>query len=105
MSRHAERLTLRLVFGLFAAAVYTFVPSAQTTESIDGLWRYQAIASRGGHEVAIDGLFLFRDGRFVQQSLNAGEPFDKQVGQAHEGTYEVRGNALKMIAEVGLVVN
>jgi hypothetical protein len=76
-----------------------------STGAVDGLWRYQTIATGAGTEVPIDGLFLFRAGRFVQQSLNVGEPFDKQLAQAHAGTYEVNGRALKMFAEVGLVVN
>lgn len=76
-----------------------------STGTVDGLWRYQTIAAGAGKQVPIDGLFLFHEGRFVQQSLNVGEPFDKQLAQAHAGTYNVNGNALTMFAEVGLVVD
>src|SRR5439155_8965160 len=87
------------------AAVGLLAGRAPASTAVDGLWRYRTIAPGAGKEVPIDGLFLFRAGRFVQQSLNGGEPFDKQLAQAHAGTYEVNGKALEMFAEVGLVVN
>jgi hypothetical protein len=96
---------LALSASLVTAAWLVGRAAPASTGAVDGLWRYQTIATGAGTEVRIDGLFLFRGGRFVQQSLNVGEPFDKQLAQAHAGTYEVNGRALKMFAEVGLVVN
>jgi len=98
-------LLLCAAAGTLAAAANVLIAASQAADALDGLWRYQAIAAGGVKEVPIDGYFLFRGGRFVQQSLDVGEPFDKQLAQAHEGSYEVHGNALKMIAEVGVVVN
>lgn len=74
-------------------------------DAVEGLWSYVSIGRPGAAEVPIAGLFLFREGRFVQQSLNAGEPFDRQLAQAHFGTYRVEGGELHLVAEVGLVVN
>ena len=78
---------------------------AQPVPPIEGLWSYQAIASSGGAEVPIRGFFVFRDGRFVQQTLNVGEPFDKQVAQAHAGTYVIEGQMLRLTADVGFVIS
>ena len=56
-----------------------------------GLWAYQSLGREGGTFTKLSGWFLFRDGWFVQQSLNDGEPFDKQLAQAHAGPYRVDG--------------
>ena len=54
-----------------------------------GLWRYVSLGRPTGDETRLDGLFIFQNGRFVQQSLNLGEPATSQVVQAHAGTYTV----------------
>jgi len=74
-------------------------------EEVQGLWRYRTIVRAGGPEAEIHGLFLFHDGRFVQQSLNAGEPWDHQLAQAHAGTYRREGETLVLVSQVGLVVD
>ena len=58
-----------------------------------------------GDETRLDGLFVFKDGRFVQQSLNLGEPFTSQVAQAHAGTFTIENGKIDLFAEVGLIVN
>lgn len=107
MKRRTEYLMRVLAVSVpFVAAAGLMAGAApEPAGAVEGLWRYRTIAPGAGTEVPIDGLFLFRAGRFVQQSLNTGEPFDKQLAQAHAGKYEVNGRALKMFAEVGLVVN
>jgi acetyl esterase/lipase len=77
---------------------------AQHAAAIEGLWRYQAIAPGGGAEVPISGFIVFRAGRFVQQTLNVGEPYQEQVAQAHAGTYRVEADRLQLFADVGFVV-
>lgn len=72
---------------------------------VDGLWRYDSIARLGGQEVPIAGLFLFHRGRFVQQSLNVGEPFDQQLAQAHFGSYHTDARELRLITEVRFIVD
>jgi hypothetical protein len=73
--------------------------------ALDGLWRYETLARGGGPPVPVAGLFLFKSGSFVQQSINAGEPFERQLAQAHAGTYRIGGDKLHMLAEVGIVVD
>ena len=70
-----------------------------------GLWRYTSLGRPTGDETKLDGLFVFKDGRFVQQSLNLGEPFTSQVAQAHAGTFTIENGKIRLFAEVGLVVN
>ncbi|MFN2447392.1 MAG: DUF885 domain-containing protein [Vicinamibacterales bacterium] len=69
-----------------------------------GLWRYVSLGRPTGDESRLDGLFVFQNGRFVQQALNLGEPVTSQVAQAHAGTYTVENGKIKLSAEVGLVV-
>ena len=69
-----------------------------------GLWRYVSLGRPTGDETRLDGLFVFQNGRFVQQSLNLGEPATSQVAQAHAGTYTVENGKIKLLAEVGLIV-
>ena len=70
-----------------------------------GLWRYTSLGRPTGDETKLDGLFVFQDGRFVQQSLNFGEPSTNQVAQAHAGTFTVENGKIRLLAEVGLIVN
>jgi uncharacterized protein (DUF885 family) len=70
-----------------------------------GLWRYRSLGRPTGDETKLDGLFVFHDGRFVQQSLNLGDPSTAQVAQAHAGTYTVENGKLRLLAKVGLIVN
>jgi hypothetical protein len=70
-----------------------------------GLWSYESLGREGGTFTNLQGLFVFLDGWFVQQSLNEGEPFDRQVAQAHAGPYGAEGDRLHLTAHVGFIVN
>lgn len=69
-----------------------------------GLWRYISLGRPTGDETKLDGLFVFQNGRFVQQALNTGEPSTAQVAQAHAGTYTVENGKIVLNAQVGLIV-
>lgn len=92
------------LLALWVVALAQATP-AQTPGSIDGLWAYETIARGGAQPVPIAGLIVFRDGWFVQQSINTGEPFERQLAQAHAGTYQLGAGTLRMQAEVGVVVD
>ncbi len=84
--------------------------TAQTRQADDapgaaGLWRYLSLGRPTGDETRLDGLFVFQGGRFVQQSLNLGEPSTMQVAQAHAGTFTAVDGKVRLLAEVGLIVN
>lgn len=69
-----------------------------------GLWRYVSLGRPTGDESQLDGLFVFQNGRFVQQALNLGQPTAAQVAQAHAGTYTIENGRIILNAEVGLIV-
>ena len=100
MTKRFGVLALSLVGTATMAATF----AAQPVPPIEGLWSYQAIAPSGQSEVPIQGFIVFHAGRFVQQTLNVGEPYEKQVAQAHAGTYRVDGRHLRLMADVGFVV-
>lgn len=85
------------------------VPAAARQEkeehNVDGLWKYETIRQRGGKEVPLTGLFLFQKGRFIQNAIHGGTPFDSQLGQAHEGTYQWDGRTLRLLARIGIIVD
>jgi uncharacterized protein (DUF885 family) len=85
----------------------THVEATQADEALGaaGLWRYVSLGRPTGDETKLDGLFAFKDGRFVQQSLNLGEPFTAQLAQAHAGTFTIENGKIRLLAEVGLIVN
>jgi hypothetical protein len=77
----------------------------QSPGDSEGLWAYETLARGGGSPVATAGLFVFHDGRFAQQSVNVGEPYDRQLAQAHSGTYRLESGRLRLVAEVGMVID
>jgi uncharacterized protein (DUF885 family) len=85
----------------------TRLDATQADEALGaaGLWRYVSLGRPTGDETKLDGLFVFKDGRFVQQSLNLGEPFTSQLAQAHAGTFTTENGKIRLLAEVGLIVN
>lgn len=70
-----------------------------------GLWRYVSLGRPSGDEVKLNGLFVFQGNRFVQQALNLGEPMATQSAQAHAGTFTIENGKIRLMAEVGLIVN
>ncbi|MFN8061354.1 MAG: hypothetical protein U0Q12_19490 [Vicinamibacterales bacterium] len=105
MSR-PSRLTAVAAAGLIVGAL-AMVQAGQTDTVLGaaGLWRYVSLGRPNGDDVKLDGLFVFQNGRFVQQALNLGDPVDAQVAQAHAGTYTVSDGRIHLHADVGLVID
>lgn len=100
--------------GLLAAGVASLmlqtslrVRAEQAPEALGaaGLWRYVSLGRPTGDETKLGGLFVFQNGRFVQQALNLGEPVGDQVAQAHAGTFSIVNGKIRLMAEVGLIVS
>ena len=100
MWRRASALRLPLLIALWLAAA---LPRA--AGGVGGLWAYETLARGGAQPTPIAGLFVFFEDRFVQQSVNVGEPYERQLAQAHAGTYRLDGRRLRMFAEVGVVID
>jgi hypothetical protein len=93
-----------------AVALLLLLPSAAALSQgaaqdsgVTGLWSYETLTTAKGPTSSPSGSFLFKDGYFVQEALNDGEPFDQQFLQAHAGTYTV-GASVQLVAEVQLAV-
>jgi hypothetical protein len=78
---------------------------AQAERDAAGLWAYESLGRDGAAFTELRGLFIFSNGWFVQQSLNEGGPFERQVAQAHSGPYRADGDKFYMTARVGVVVS
>ncbi len=101
-----KRLRLTVVLAALLASASTVAHESEESveEMVQGLWAYTTIQSGGQDQTPIVGFFLFQDGYFVQQAIGGAGPLEEQVGQAHAGSYQVDGDALKLFADLGLVV-
>lgn len=73
-------------------------------EDIDGLWSYETLQIGEESPVPLTGLFLFQNGRFLQQTINDGGIFVNQLGMGHSGTYEWHQGFIRLLAKVGLMI-
>ena len=81
------------------AAVATAQAPESASEAAEGLWAYTGLTPPGQEEFALTGMFVFKDGKFIQQSINDGEPFETQGAMAHAGTYRHGPDGIQMVAE------
>ena len=66
---------------------------------VEGLWMYTGLETSSGQRLPLTGIFLFKDGFFLQQAVFEGEPFEEQGGMAHAGPYTVEPESIHLIAE------
>lgn len=72
---------------------------------VEGVWAYESLTRKGQEPYPLTGLFVFKDGLFVQHAINDGEPLAQQGGQAHYGTYEAAPEGILLRADVGIGVS
>lgn len=71
-----------------AALVFTSLSlAAESSPEVAGLWRYTGLVASSGQDLPLTGIFLFADGKFLQQAVFDGEPYAQQGAMAHSGTY------------------
>lgn len=75
------------------------VNAVATQQLVDGLWLYTGLTTSDGKEMPLTGIFLFKDGTFVQQSLFDGSPFEEQGAMAHAGPYTTQDGWVHLTAE------
>lgn len=68
-------------------------------QQVEGLWFYTGLITSGGDELPLTGVFLLKDGKFIQHSVFNGEPIEKQGAMAHAGPYTVAANSIHLVAE------
>jgi hypothetical protein len=66
---------------------------------VDGLWSYTGLTTSEGTEMPLTGIFLFKDGVFVQQSIFDGTPFEEQGSMAHAGPYTPQAGWVHLTGE------
>lgn len=72
---------------------------ASAERLVKGLWQYTGLTASDGQDLPLDGVFLFKDGTFVQQAVFAGQPFDEQGSMAHAGPYTAATDSVHLVAE------
>jgi len=89
------------VIALFSAGLaFGQMPGADSAERmVGGLWEYTGLVSSAGNDMPLTGVFLFKDGIFLQQAIFEGEPFDEQGAMAHAGPYTSESDSVHLIAE------
>ena len=97
-----NRLTIHFSAG--SSYLLERMTDSQHMEMIEGLWSYDTLQIGETHPVPLTGLFFLQNGRFLQHTINDGDPFTDQLGMGHSGTYEWKGGVIHLFARVGLMV-
>ncbi len=64
----------------------------------EGLWEYTDLITSKGESLPLTGVFLIKDGIFLQQAVFNGEPFAEQGSMAHSGSSWAGGAGLRLTA-------
>lgn len=73
--------------------------AAAIEKQVDGLWMYTGLTRGDGQGMPLTGIFLFKDGTFMQQAVFDGTPFEEQGAMAHAGPYEAKADHVYLLAE------
>lgn len=106
----AKPAPIRSVFGtacfLVALWLVPLLGRADTAlPEVEGLWAYTGLTSSGGQSMPLTGIFLFKDGTFIQQAVFNGEPYYRQGAMAHSGPYSGIEGGVHLVAEQTLSVS
>lgn len=74
---------------------------ASLEQKTNGLWRYTGLTTGDGTDLRLTGIFLFKDGLFLQQAVFNSKPFDQAGSMAHAGPYraEPETRSMHLVAE------
>ena len=93
------RLSFLCALMMFLSINLAADPSAKSTEEqLEGLWFYTGLTTSDGTEMPLTGVFLFKDGQFLQQSIFNGSPFEEQGAMAHAGPYTPQAGWVQLVA-------
>ncbi|MEQ9462492.1 MAG: hypothetical protein RJQ10_02430 [Haliea sp.] len=95
---------VRVTFGaaclMLALLAAPLLARAETSmQQVEGLWAYTGLTSSGGKSMPLTGVFLFKDGSFIQQAVFNGEPYYKQSAMAHSGPYSAIEGGVHLVAQ------
>ncbi len=78
---------------------------AGETPAVEGLWDYTGLTASTGADMPLTGIFLFKDGFFLQQAIFNGDPFGEQSAMAHAGPYGPGAKDVRLVAEQTLSID
>ena len=68
-------------------------------QQVTGLWFYTGLVTSSGEDLPLNGIFLFKNGLFVQYAQYKGEPSQVQGSMAHAGPYSADDDFIHLAAE------
>ena len=68
-------------------------------QQVKGLWFYTGLITSTGEDLSLNGIFLFKNGLFVQYAQYKGEPSQAQGSMAHAGPYSAGDDFIHLAAE------
>ncbi len=96
----------KLFFFCFLFLLYGCEPAENEVEQpgsleqqVEGLWFYTGLITAGGEDLPLDGIFVFRDGIFLQYAQYTGESSREQGSMAHAGPYSEGDGSIRLAAE------
>ncbi|MEJ1962133.1 MAG: hypothetical protein WDO56_11565 [Gammaproteobacteria bacterium] len=81
-----------------STAVAGEATAAAVEQQVSGLWYYTTLTTDSG-EKPLTGVFLFKDGIFIQQAIFDGENFNTSRAMAHAGPYQAFDTHVHLVAE------
>ena len=86
--------------------LYCANPAANETEQpvsleqqVEGLWLYTGLITPSGEDLPLNGIFLFKNGLFVQYAQYKSESARDQGSMAHAGPYSAGDDFIHLMAE------
>ncbi len=71
---------------------------ASLEQQVEGLWLYTGLTTSGGEDLPLNGIFLFKNGFFIQYAEFDGEPIKDQGSMSHTGPYSSSPEFIHLIA-------
>ena len=68
-------------------------------QQVTGLWFYTGLVTSTGEDLPLNGIFLFKNGLFVQYAQYKDEPSQAQGSMAHAGPYSAGDDFIHLAAE------
>ncbi len=87
-SRYVKRFMPLMLSGMLlgsSASAGDKTPEQALEDQVNGLWFYTGLTTKDGVEMPLTGVFLFKDGVFLQQAIFDSEPFETAGSMSHTG--------------------
>ncbi len=100
MNPKASNILLAALLAIaFSPAVVAETTAAEVEKQVSGLWYYTGLTTSSGQEMPLTGVFLFKDGIFVQQAIFNADDFNAAGSMSHAGPFQVYGTHVHLVAD------